>query len=112
LRRPGSLGNLEGLLNLLTRQRMPGAPTPRVILAMERYLGAAEGLIPRIEAEDLQLCQRVLPPLRGVGPRWRATLDELVRRLQDGGWRRAAGRARALREQGEAQGDWYDFLQA
>lgn len=111
LRRPGSLGNLEGLLNLLTRQRLPGAPTPRVIFAMERYLGAAEGLIPRIEAEDLQLCQRVLPPLRGVGPRWRATLDELVRRLQDGGWRRAASRARALREQGEAQGDWYDFLQ-
>jgi energy-coupling factor transporter ATP-binding protein EcfA2 len=111
LRRPGSLGNLDGLLNLLTRQRLPGAPTPRVILAMERYLGAAEGLIPRIEAEDLQLCQRVLPPLRGVGPRWRATLDELVRRLQDGGWRRAASRARALREQGEAQGDWYDFLQ-
>lgn len=111
LRRQGSLGSLDGLLNLLTKQRMPGAPTPRVIMAMERYLGASEGLIPRIEAEDLQLCQRVLPPLRGVGPRWRATLDELVRRLQDGGWRRAASRARALREQGEAQGDWYDFLQ-
>ncbi|MCK6525484.1 hypothetical protein L6R49_29095, partial [Myxococcota bacterium] len=89
---------------------LPGAPTRRTITAIRRALAASEGVLPRADAEDQQLLQRVLPPLRGVGPRWRALLDELSGRLEAGGWRRAAAHTRALRERGEALGDWYDLF--
>jgi hypothetical protein len=80
------------------------------VVAIGRALAASEGVLPRIEAEDQQILQRVLPPLRGVGPRWRAVLDELSVRFENAGWRRSAAHTRALRERGEALGDWYDLF--
>lgn len=104
------LGALESVIEHLRGLGLPGAPSRRSIMAIRRALSAAEGVLPRIEAEDQQLLQRVLPPLRGVGPRWRGVLDELSGRFEAGGWRRAAAHTRALRERGEALGDWYDLF--
>ncbi len=104
------LGELEHVLRFLTEQRIAGAPTYRARAAIARFLGASSGLIPRTEAEDLQILQRVLPPLRGVGPRWRTILDRLALHLDRGGWGRSAARVRDLRTRGEELGDWYDFF--
>jgi uncharacterized small protein (DUF1192 family) len=109
-RPPAALGTLEGLIEHLRGLGLPGAPSRRSIAAIRRALAASEGVLPRLEAEDQQLLQRVLPPLRGVGPKWRAVLDELSVRLEAGGWRRSAAHTRGLRERGEALGDWYDLF--
>lgn len=107
---PAALGDLTRLFRFLTERRAPGAPTERTRVAIARYLGAAQGLIERRHAEDLQVLQRVLPPLRGVGPRWRTLLDDLVVLLERHGWVLSAARARELRARGEELGDWYDFF--
>ena len=109
-RPPAPLGALEGVIEHLRGLGLPGAPSRRTVVAIGRALAASEGVLPRIEAEDQQLLQRVLPPLRGVGPRWRALLDELSVRFEGAGWRRSAAHTRALRERGEALGDWYDLF--
>jgi hypothetical protein len=106
----GELGEIERLLRFLADRRVPGAPTARTRAAMSRYLGASRGLIDRKRAEDFQILQRVLPPLRGVGPRWRTLLDDLVSLLKGNGWTLSAARAKELRERGEELGDWYDFF--
>ena len=109
-RPPAPLGSLEGVIEHLRGLGLPGAPSRRTVVAIGRALAASEGVLPRIEAEDQQILQRVLPPLRGVGPRWRAVLDELSVRFENAGWRRSAAHTRALRERGEALGDWYDLF--
>jgi hypothetical protein len=109
-RPPAPLGTLEGVIEHLRGLGLPGAPSRRTVVAISRALAASEGVLPRIEAEDQQLLQRVLPPLRGVGPKWRNLLDELSVRFEAGGWRRSAAHTRALRERGEALGDWYDLF--
>lgn len=104
------LGPIIELVRLLQDQRVPGAPTARTRRAIGRYLAASRGVIPASEAMDLQVLQRVLPPLRGVGPRWRRLLDRMGELLERNGWRRSAARTRELRERGEELGDWYDFF--
>lgn len=106
----GDLGDVERLLRLLADRRVPGAPTARTRAAISRYLGASRGVLQRKQAEDYQILQRVLPPLRGVGPRWRALLDEVGALLKQNGWTRSAARTLDLRERGEELGDWYDFF--
>jgi len=107
---PGELGDVEKLLRFLVDRRVPGAPTARTRAAIARYLGASHGLLERKRAEDLQILQRVLPPLRGVGPRWRSLLEDMVKLLARHGWTLSAEHASDLRERGEELGDWYDFF--
>ncbi len=107
-----SLGRVAEVVRFLQEQRIPGAPTVRTQRAIGRYLGASRGVIPAPDAEDLQILQRVLPPIRGTGPRWRGLLDELGAVLRRNGWRRSADRTLELRERGEELGDWYDFFHA
>jgi hypothetical protein len=104
------LGPIAEVFRFLAAARVPGVPTARTRAAIGRYLGAARGLLPREVAEDLQVLQRVLPPLRGVGPRWRGLLDELASLLERHGWTRSAARTVELRARGEELGDWYDFF--
>lgn len=104
------LGPITELVRLLQDQRVPGAPTARTRRAIGRYLAASRGVMPTDEAMDLQVLQRVLPPLRGTGPRWRRLLDRMGELLERNGWRRSAARTRELRERGEELGDWYDFF--
>jgi hypothetical protein len=104
------LGPLLEVFRFLQNARVPGIPTARTRTAIARYLSAARGLLPRTQAEDLQVLQRVLPPLRGVGPRWRVLLEQLVTLLERHGWSRSAARAAELRVRGEELGDWYDFF--
>ncbi|MCB9697637.1 MAG: AAA family ATPase [Alphaproteobacteria bacterium] len=104
------LGPITELVRFLRDQRVPGAPTARTRRAMGRYLAAARGVLPADVAQDLQVLQRVLPPLRGVGPRWRKLLDRMGELLQRHGWERSAARTLELRERGEELGDWYDFF--
>jgi hypothetical protein len=101
---------ISKLVRFLHDKRIPGAPTARTQRAIGRYLAAAQGTLPADEARDLQVVQRILPPLRGVGPKWRQHLDELTKELQKHGLRRSAERTEALRERGEELGDWYDFF--
>jgi hypothetical protein len=104
------LAPLAPVLRFLEDARVPGGPTARTRAAISRYLAASRALLDPAVAEDFQILQRVLPPLRGVGPRWRRLLDALVAVLERGGWVRSAARARDLRVRGEELGDWYDFF--
>lgn len=106
----GELGRIGELVTFLQDARVPGAPTARTRNAIVRYLGASRDLLDRTVAEDFQVLQRVLPPLRGVGTGWRTLLDRLVALLQKNGWDRSAARASELRIRGEELGDWYDFF--
>lgn len=106
------LGDIGEVVRFLQQARIPGAPTIRTQRAIGRYLGAARGVLPSDDAEDLQVLQRILPPIRGTGPRWRDLLDRLGDLLERRGWRRSAERTRDIRERGEELGDWYDFFHA
>lgn len=108
---PG-LGPLEAVARFLHDQRVPGAPSPRTIQAMRRYLGASRDVLPETLAQDYLVLQRLLPPFRAVGPRYREVLDELVRLLRRNHWYRSAARCEALRARGEELGDYYDFFHA
>jgi hypothetical protein len=111
-RAEADLGRVGEVVRFLQQHRIAGAPTVRTQRAIGRYLGASRGILPASEAEDLQILQRVLPPVRGTGPRWRGLLDRLTELLARNGWRRSAERTRDLRERGEELGDWYDFFHA
>ena len=105
----------ESILQLgswLHEQRVSGAPTPRAIRGIERYLPAARSLMPSSVAEDYQVLQRILPGLRGVGERYRGVLDNLATRLTRNEWHRSAERCKTVRKVGEEMGDYYDFFHA
>lgn len=106
------LGPIREVVDFLQAHRIPGAPTVRTQRAIGRYLGAATGLLAPSRAQDLQVLQRILPPIRGTGPRWRGVLDALADLLEKRGWARSATRTRELRMRGEELGDWYDFFHA
>jgi energy-coupling factor transporter ATP-binding protein EcfA2 len=98
------------VVRFLHHHSVPGATTPRALEGMRRYLAAAQGLLSATDAEDLQILQRVLPGLRGVGPRYRRLLEELEGMLSERGWRRSAARCARARARGEEQGDYYDLF--
>jgi hypothetical protein len=104
----GDLGALAPLIRLLHEEVVPGAPTPRAVQGIRRYLGAATGVLEPVDAMDFQVLQRILPSLRGVGPRFRDVYGRLADLLEARRWSRSAARVRALRERGEAAGDFYD----
>ncbi len=108
--READIGRIGDVVRFLQDERIPGAPTVRTRAAIGRYLAASRGILAAPDAEDLQVLQRVLPPIRGTGARWRGLLDRLAELLARNGWSRSAARTRELRERGEELGDWYDFF--
>jgi hypothetical protein len=104
----GELGPVGEVVRYLHEHKVPGAPTPRGILGMRRYLAAADGVLDVDVARDHQVLQRIIPGLRGVGRRYREVFERLADILQARGWLRSAAKVAALRMRGEAAGDFYD----
>jgi hypothetical protein len=101
-------GVLTEVFDALAALRAPvGRRAEARILA---YLGAAEGVLTPADAMDLQLCQVVLPRLRGAGPRFGEGLDGLASLLSRRGFRRATSQVEAMRRAGRELGDFYDAL--
>ncbi len=109
-REPAQLGDLHKVVRYLHEQRVPGAPSPRTMRAMERYLSIATDLLPTRVAQDFQVLQRVLPCVRGVGERYRHVFDDLTALLRTHKWSMSAERCEELRARGEELGDYYDFF--
>ncbi len=107
---PPSLAPVMQLAAFLHEHRVSGAPTPRTIQGIQRYLSTARDLLPPKVAEDYQVLQRVLPCIRGVGERYRRLLDELSRLCTRQSWRMSAQRCDQIRTRGEELGDFYDFF--
>jgi len=103
-------GSIRRVVEHLHERRVPGAPSPRTLRGIERYLAAAHGVLSPAVAADLQVCQRVLPSIRGVGSAFRVRLDDLAALLRTHQMPRAAARTQRLRERGEALGDYYDMF--
>ncbi len=106
------LGPLLQVVRYLHDERVAGAPTPRALRGMERYMAAAVRLLPEAVAQDYQVAQRILPTLRGVGERYRRVFDGLARLLRKHNWPLAAERCEQIRSRGEELGDFYDFFHA
>lgn len=98
------------VVELLYERRFQGAPSPRVLRGVERFLAASRGVLTPLDAADLQVSQRILPAIRGVGPELRGRLDELASLLRTVQLPRSAERVQRLRERGEALGDFYDMF--
>ena len=96
----------------LHENRFSGAPSPRTVRGIERYLAIAQDLLPERVAEDYQVLQRILPSIRGVGERYRSLMDELASLCSRQGWRMSAQRCERIRSRGEELGDFYDFFHA
>mgnify|MGYP002640136565 CR=1 FL=1 len=109
-RPPGELGELHRVVRYLHEQRVPGAPSPRTMRAMERYLAVAPDLLTSRVAQDFQVLQRILPCVRGVGERYRRIFDDLAALLRTHQWSMSAERCEELRARGEELGDYYDFF--
>ncbi len=107
---PPPLKPIMQLVSFLHEQRVSGAPTPRTIRGIQRYLAVARDLLPPKVAEDYQVLQRVLPGIRGVGERYRRVLEELAGLCNRQGWRSSAQRCDQIRARGEELGDFYDFF--
>lgn len=112
LREPAPADDLVKVARLLHNHRVPGAPTPRTLRGIERYLAVAKDVLPEKVAQDYQVLQRILPCIHGVGERYRAILDELTALLRANQWRMSADRCEQLRARGEELGDYYDFFHA
>ena len=106
------LGPILQVVRYLHDNRVPGAPTPRTIRGMERYLSAGRQLMLESVAQDFQVSQRILPTLRGVGERYREVYDGLAKILRKNNWTQAALRCEEIRHRGEELGDFYDFFHA
>lgn len=85
---------IDPLLALLKRQSEEwGAGidlSPRVLEAIKRYLANAKGLLPPERAVDFVFEQRVLPVLRGRGPKFTARVQALNEKLVEKGLERSA----------------------
>ena len=109
-RKPPSTESLMRIVEYLHEQHVPGAPSPRTMRGMERYLAVARDLMAPKVAEDHQVLQRILPCIRGVGDRYRKVLDDLMAMCNRQGWRLSAARCERIRSRGEELGDFYDFF--
>lgn len=107
---PQPTDNLLQVVDYLHAEKVPGAPSPRTMRGMERYMSVARELMPIKVAEDHQILQRILPCIRGVGARYRKVLEELMAICSGQGWRLSAARCEQIRERGEELGDFYDFF--
>ncbi len=85
---------IEPLLSLLKRQSEEWGPgidlSPRVLDGVRRYLANSRGLLPVERAVDFVFEQRVLPVLRGRGPKFTARVRELSEKLTEKGLERSA----------------------
>jgi hypothetical protein len=105
------LGNLRELLHFLHgRTALSGAPTPRSIRAVQRYLAVARNVLPLTVAQDYCVLQRFLPGLRGVGEAAGEAFVQFERLLADQGFARSALRVGQMRRRGEAVGHFYDLF--
>lgn len=98
------------VIALLQRERVPGAPTARARAALGRFVGLVAPVVGQKSAEDLAILQRVLPPLRGVGPRFGRALERLGETLAAQGYPGSAARCAELIELGRESGEYYDFF--
>jgi energy-coupling factor transporter ATP-binding protein EcfA2 len=84
---------IEPLLSLLKKQSEEwGAGidlSPRVLEAVRRYLANSKGLLPPERAADFVIEQRVLPVLRGRGPKFTARVRALAEKLTEKGLERS-----------------------
>jgi energy-coupling factor transporter ATP-binding protein EcfA2 len=85
---------IEPLLALLKKQSEELGVgidlSPRVLEAIRRYLANSRGLLPTERAVDFVFEQRVLPVLRGRGPKFAARIRALSEKLTEKGLERSA----------------------
>jgi hypothetical protein len=85
---------IEPVLEMLARQSDEWGPrievSPRVMLALRRYLANTPGVLPAAKAVDFAFQQRILPVLRGRGPMFAARIAAIEKKLTDLGMDRSA----------------------
>jgi hypothetical protein len=84
--------------------------SPRVLEGLKRYLANAAGLLAPTRAADFAFQQRVLPLLRGRGPKYTARVQVLADRLTEGGLDRSARHVREAIAFAEGNFGDIDFL--
>jgi hypothetical protein len=105
---------IEPLLDLLRRQTEPwGAGvelSPRVVDGVRRYLANSVGVLLPARAVDFVFQQRILPVLRGRGPRYATRIGALAEKLGEMGLERSARHVREALALAEVQFGDIDFL--
>ena len=84
--------------------------SPRVLEAIRRYLANSMGLLPAARAADFAFEQRVLPALRGRGPKFAARVRSLAERLTERGFDRSAAHVQEALALAEVNFGDVDFL--
>lgn len=102
---------------LLTALRKPSEEwgagidlSPRVLEAIKRYLANSKGLLPPERAADFAFEQRVLPVLRGRGPKFAARVRAMVEKLTERGLDRSAAHVQESLSLAEVNFGDVDFL--
>jgi hypothetical protein len=102
---------------LLTALRKPSEEwgagidlSPRVLDAIKRYLANSKGLLPPERAADFAFEQRVLPVLRGRGPKFAARARAMVEKLTERGLDRSAAHVQESLALAELNFGDVDFL--
>jgi hypothetical protein len=89
---------IEPLLDLLKQQTEQWGPgidlSPRVMDGLKRYLANSAGLLSPVRAVDFVFQQRVLPVLRGRGPKFIDRIKALRDKLAEKGLDRSAAHVR------------------
>jgi hypothetical protein len=102
------------LLDLLKRQTdewgSEAEVSPRVLDGVKRYLANAAGLLSPQRAVDFAFQQRILPILRGRGPRFAARVKALEEKLTEKGLERSARHVRNALALADATFGDIDFL--
>jgi hypothetical protein len=105
---------MQPLLDLLKQASEDWGPgqdlSPRVLDGLRRYLANAGGLLAPTRAVDFAFQQRVLPLLRGRGPKYAARVQALADRLTEGGLDRSARHVREAMAFAEGNFGDIDFL--
>jgi energy-coupling factor transporter ATP-binding protein EcfA2 len=105
---------IEPLLDALRQQTEALGPgidlSPRVIDGVKRYLSNSTGLLPPSKAVDFVVQQRVLPVLRGRGPRFAARIKAVLERLAEKSLDRSAQHVRDALALADANFGDIDFL--
>jgi hypothetical protein len=105
---------IEPLLDLLRRQTEPwGAGvelSPRVIDGVKRYLANSAGVLLPARSVDFVFQQRILPVLRGRGPKFASRIAALAEKLAELGLERSARHVREALALAEVQFGDIDFL--
>lgn len=105
---------IEPLLSLLKKQSEEWGPgidlSPRVLEAVRRYLANSKGLLPPERAIDFVFEQRVLPVLRGRGPKFTARVKALAEKLTEKGLERSTRHVQDALSLAEVNFGDVDFL--